>query len=172
MQKQSIEALSTSHPNQANIISNPTQKESSSLSHEETVLQRKRHPNERRKLLQTAANFAVAGVLFGSNKNSPLTSASALDMDAFIGQELAASSTSSTSSQNNKKLSDDEALCRFGQPSKLKGEACVRAGMSTKPQYAGSGVDAFGNVERGDFLRCKKSWTIVDGKYVSENVCQ
>ena len=51
-------------------------------------------------------------------------------------------------------MTDDEALCRFGQPSKGRGDACVRAGLSTKLSSKPGAVDAYGNVDRGDFVRC------------------
>lgn len=53
-------------------------------------------------------------------------------------------------------MSEDEALCRFGQPSLAKGDACVRAGLPTAPLKKG-GVDAFGQVDRYDsdeFVGC------------------
>ena len=81
---------------------------------------------------------------------SQSSNSNALDMDAFMQKEL-----SSSSSSSNKKMSDDEALCRFGQPSQATGEACLRAGMSTKRP---TGVDAFGKVDRGDYMRCKAVW--------------
>jgi hypothetical protein len=73
-----------------------------------------------------------------------------LDIDAFMKKELDADGP-----KVQAKLSDDEALCRFGAPSKEVGEACVRAGMSTKRP---TGVDAFGKVDRGDYVRCKAVW--------------
>ena len=60
-----------------------------------------------------------------------------------------------TSKKCKPKLSEDEALCRFGQPSKRTGEACLRAKMSTKRP---NGVDAFGSVDRGDFVKCKPNY--------------
>jgi hypothetical protein len=77
----------------------------------------------------------------------------ALDIDAFMEKELESGTCNEkTDKRCQPKLSEDEALCRFGQPAKETGEACVRAGMSTtKP----SGVDAFGKIDRGDYARCK-----------------
>lgn len=69
----------------------------------------------------------------------------ALDMDSFIAKELDVK-------KEPPKMGDDEALCKFGAPSKKTGEACLRAGLSTKRP---TGVDAFGTVDRGDFVRCK-----------------
>jgi len=76
----------------------------------------------------------------------PLQEAKALDMDAFASQELKSSSSSSSrSGSDGNKMSDDEALCKFGQPSKQRGDACVRIGMSTTLKKGG--VDAYGNGE-------------------------
>lgn len=89
--------------------------------------------------------------------------ARALDVDAFMNKELDA---------DNKKtqLSDDEALCKFGSPNQKTGDACVRAGLSTT--RAKGGVDAFGNVDRGDYVRCQTSYPFVDGKYVKTVTCK
>lgn len=106
--------------------------------------------------------------------NSHITQqpALALDMDAFVQKEL---SNEVCDERTNKKcmpkLTDDQALCRFGQPSKETGEACLRAGMSTKRP---SGVDAFGKVDRGEYTRCKAKY-VDDGKsnnLVKEWNCQ
>jgi hypothetical protein len=99
------------------------------------------------------------------------TAAMALDMDAFINKEL--ESTTCDEKINKKcqpKLSDDEALCRFGSPSKATGEACVRAGM---PTAKAGGVDAFGKLDRGDYIRCKTIYEDDGGpKYVRVRKCQ
>jgi len=76
------------------------------------------------------------------------SAARSLDMDAFATQQLQSSSSASSSTAA---LSEDQALCKFGQPSPQRGEACLRAGMSTKPTKKG-GVDAFGQVERYVYL--------------------
>lgn len=82
--------------------------------------------------------------------------ASALDIDSFIQNELKTDACNDKTSKKCKpKLSEDEALCRFGQPSPKTGEACLRAGLPTKKP---SGVDAFGKVDRGDFVRCKPNY--------------
>eukprot|EP00535_Pseudo-nitzschia_heimii_P005095 CAMPEP_0197192800 /NCGR_PEP_ID=MMETSP1423-20130617/25758_1 /TAXON_ID=476441 /ORGANISM="Pseudo-nitzschia heimii, Strain UNC1101" /LENGTH=158 /DNA_ID=CAMNT_0042645771 /DNA_START=77 /DNA_END=550 /DNA_ORIENTATION=- len=78
---------------------------------------------------------------------SPSPSA-ALDVDSFIAKEL-------DSKKVTAKMSDDEALCKFGSPAKATGEACLRAGLSTKRP---TGVDAFGTVDRGDFVKCKPKY--------------
>ena len=75
-------------------------------------------------------------------------SSSALDMDAFASQQLTPSSASSS-----KDMSADEALCRFGQPSPLVAEACQRVGMTKK-----SKIPASGQIDRGDFIRCKAAY--------------
>ena len=85
---------------------------------------------------------------------SPFPAQAVLDIESFLAKEDTTKSNTpyqyrTKSSSNNtgdgKTMSDDEALCRFGSPSKKVGEACVRAGMSTKRP---SGVDAFGTVDR------------------------
>lgn len=82
--------------------------------------------------------------------------ANALDMDAFIQNELSNERCDDRVSKKcQPKLTDDEALCRFGQPSLATGEACVRAKMSPKRS---TGVDAFGKVDRGEYLRCKAKY--------------
>jgi hypothetical protein len=86
---------------------------------------------------------------------------SALDMDAFANSML---------TQPTSQMSSDEALCRFGQPSPEKGDACVRAGRPTK--NPSGGVDAYGNVDRGDFVRCKFFYVVEDDKYVKKVECK
>lgn len=87
--------------------------------------------------------------------------AMALDIDSFVQKELDNGTCNEKIDKKCKpKLSDDQALCRFGQPSQETGEACVRAGMSTS--RATGSVDAFGKIDRGDYVRCKAYW--VDGK--------
>lgn len=92
------------------------------------------------------------------------TIASALDMDAFASSQLSADAP-------KKDLSDDEALCKFGAPGKLRGEACQRAGIKTASSDKNK-VDAFGNIDRGDFVRCNREWRVVDGKYQKFDVCE
>ena len=87
----------------------------------------------------------------------------ALDMDAFANSELSASGP--------QQMSSDEALCKFGQPSPKKGAACVRAGLPTSSSSSG-GVDAFGNVDRGDFVRCTYYYELENDKYVKKSVCK
>jgi hypothetical protein len=92
------------------------------------------------------------------------TISNALDMDAFMKKEL-----ESDTSPKETQMSDDEALCRFGQPSKDTGEACVRAGLPTTKK---SGVDAFGKVDRGDYVRCKPDYVYNGTKLVNVWKCQ
>ena len=64
---------------------------------------------------------------------------------AFPAAALFLASSPSNANADGKTMSDDEALCKFGSPSKKVGDACVRAGLSTKRK---TGVDAYGNVDR------------------------
>ena len=53
----------------------------------------------------------------------------ALDMDAFMNAELASDKKNCDPKKDPKcipKLSEDEALCKYGQGGKAKGEACKR----------------------------------------------
>jgi hypothetical protein len=87
--------------------------------------------------------------------------ARALDMDAFMNKELTKVETP--------KMTDDEGLCRYGAATKTTGEACVRAGLSTK---RAGGLDAFGNINRGDFVRCKTYYEDKGDKYEKKVVCE
>ena len=99
----------------------------------------------------TFIGASLAGVSIGMSLPS-----AALDMDAFARKELADEVCDDRVSKKCKpQLSEDEALCRFGQPSPKTGEACLRAGMSTKRP---TGVDAFGTLDRGEFIRCKPKY--------------
>lgn len=109
-------------------------------------------------------NFLTALIL-----TTAAAPAQALDMDSFMSQELSAPK----SAPSTAKLSDDEALCRFGQPSKERGDACVRAGISTSLKKGG--VDAYGNVDRGDFVRCKLKYVDdpnIKGFLMKTTVCE
>ena len=90
----------------------------------------------------------------------PTKSANALDIDSFIQKELDSETCDEKVDKKCiRKLSEDEALCRFGQPSKETGEACRRAGISSSRSGSGrGGVDAYGSVDRGEFVRCKAQW--------------
>lgn len=87
--------------------------------------------NTRRFTFLAAPAIALASGLVASPSG-------ALDMDSFIAKELDVK-------KEPPKMGDDEALCKFGAPSKKTGEACLRAGLSTKRP---TGVDAFGTVDR------------------------
>lgn len=91
--------------------------------------------NTRRSTLLAFPAFAmIAGQAFFPSPSR------ALDFDSFMANELA-----NDNKKVETKMSEDEALCRFGSPSKKTGEACLRAGRTTKRP---TGVDAFGNVDR------------------------
>lgn len=141
--------------------------------------------SNRRMFFQKAA-FASAGsipVFAGANMVEPSL---ALDMEAFANSQLAADSKSSppttkkitatatstprVSSGDSKQMAEDEGMCKFGQASQAKGEACVRAGLPTKAKYEG-GVDAFGKVDRGDFVRCTSYYELINGKYEKFTKC-
>jgi len=85
----------------------------------------------------------------------------ALDMDAFMNQQLV--------QDTPKEVTDDERTCKYGAPGQQKGDACVRAGM---PTSKGKGVDAYGNVDRGDFVRCTTTYPMIDGQYVKTVTCK
>lgn len=104
-------------------------------------------------------SFFQASAITASTFASP---AFGLDMDAFMNAEL--------NSDKPKEMTDDERTCKFAAPGPAKGAACERAGMSTAGK--GKGVDAFGNIDRGDFVRCKTSYPMIDGKYVKTVTCQ
>jgi hypothetical protein len=111
---------------------------------------------------------AVGASVLATNSQSSV----ALDMDAFAQKELSSEKCDErTDKKCQPKLTEDQALCRFGQPSKETGAACLRAGMPTK---GSSGVDRFGQIDRGDYTRCKTKW--VDdpktNKLVKEWNCQ
>jgi hypothetical protein len=95
----------------------------------------------------------------------PPSSANALDMDAFAKQQLGG-----TNSQPSP-LSEDAALCKYGSPAPATGAACERAGLS--PQRVGT-LDAYGNVDRGDFVRCKQFYDNNNGTtaYEKKTVCK
>jgi hypothetical protein len=136
----------------------------------------------RRNFFQVA--IATAGVATTSSSIS--MPAFALDMDAFANQQLTQDSPKKVSDDEIKRDGDgikrdgdaikrdddeikkDEMMCRYGAPGKPKGEACVRAGM---PTSKGKGVDAFGNVDRGDFVRCTTTYPMIDGQYVKTVTC-
>mmetsp|Transcript_14415 Transcript_14415/g.23823 ORF Transcript_14415/g.23823 Transcript_14415/m.23823 type:complete len:144 (-) Transcript_14415:56-487(-) len=93
--------------------------------------------------------------------------AGALDMDAFMNKELTKSDT--PAQDKYKQMSNDEGLCRYGAPSRNTGEACERAGISPK---RANGLDAFGNIDRGDFVRCKTYYLDKGDRYEKKVVCE
>ena len=88
-------------------------------------------------------------------------------MEAFEKSQLGSSDQQQLSTK--KDLSADEGLCRYGAPGKDTGEACVRAGISTKRTGT---LDAFGNVDRGDFVRCKTFYEDTGARYEKKVVCE
>lgn len=95
----------------------------------------------------------------------PKHKTNALDVNSFIEKELASDKLGST-----KKLTEDEALCTYGQPSKDRGDACVRAGMSVS--LPGRSVNAYGEVDRGNFVRCKQFYELEESGYVKKTFCE
>lgn len=93
------------------------------------------------------------------------TAALALDMDAFETNILSNDTTKDLSPT----LNDDEALCKYGAPGKAMGEACSRAKMQRKLP---GNVDVTGKVDRGDYLKCRYEYPIIDGQYVKTRVCK
>lgn len=104
-------------------------------------------------LVATAASVKIA---------SPSTAAWALDMNAFENSQL-------SKSDQPPLLSADEGLCRYGAPGKETGDACVRAGISTKRTGT---LDAFGTVDRGEFVRCKTYYDDKGDRYEKRVVCE
>jgi hypothetical protein len=105
----------------------------------------------------TAAGAATATTFTVLSPSAVL----ALDMDAFMEKEL--------QKDTPKQMSDDERMCKFGAPGTERGEACKRAGMSVNA--GGSKVDAFGNIDRGNFVRCSTSYPMINGQYVKTVTC-
>ncbi len=114
--------------------------------------------------LSSRRNFfkvTTAGLATATSALSP-SSAFALDMDAFMNNAIQQDAP--------KEISDDERTCKYAAPGRERGAACERAGMSTKVK--GSGVDAYGNIDRGDFVRCTTTYPIIDGQYVKTVTCE
>lgn len=86
--------------------------------------------SDRRRVLQSVfgATAAAATVLL-SEKTAP---AQALDMDAFMNSELASDSAKCDPKDPKciPKLSQDEALCKYGQIGEARAEACKRVKAS------------------------------------------
>lgn len=117
----------------------------------------------RRELLDNLARRAALAAAAAAVA-LPGPPARALDFAAFESGEI-----SKDADRAAPKLSDDEALCKYGAPGKAMGAACERAKM--KPNLP-SVVDASGQVDRGEYLRCKTEYPIVDGQYVKTRVCK
>jgi hypothetical protein len=118
-----------------------------------TPFSRNADPLSRRNLF----GFVPALVIAYSTAVMHPFEANGLDIDSFVQNELKADDNCNdrTSKKCKPNLTEYEALCRFGQPSTRTGEACLRAGMSTQRP---SGVDAFGTVDRGNFVKCKPNY--------------
>lgn len=99
------------------------------------------HKNSSRRSWMQGAMLTLAG---GGAMIGRPSAGSAIDMDAFALQQL---SDDTNKKQISVALTDDEALCKYGQPSPKKGDACVRAGLPTTAAKKG-GVDAYGQVDR------------------------
>jgi hypothetical protein len=84
----------------------------------------------------------------------------ALDIDAFMNTELQESNT-----KGKPTLTHDQSLCQYGAPSRETAEACVRANMSTKRTNS---LDAFGTVDRGDYVRCRTYYDDKGDRYERE----
>ena len=133
--------------------------------------------NRRQFLTIPIVAFLCDEILLSSSSSflSDQYNSNALDMDAFINKELGndntgGSSKSSSSSSGNKQLSSDEALCRFGQPGKEKGDACVRAGIPISAK--GGRVNAYGEIDRGTYARCRQFYELEEEGYVKKTTCE
>jgi hypothetical protein len=127
---------------------------------EPTDTRRSQSVGSRRTFLSISTGVA-AGVVVG-----PPTAANALlDMDAFAKQQLGGTN------DQPPPLSEDAALCKYGSPAPATGAACERAGLS--PKRVGT-LDAYGNVDRGDFVRCKQFYDNNNGTtaYEKKTVCK
>ena len=89
-------------------------------------------PNENNKIaVERRAVFASiisAGILTSGNLINN-NNAMALDFDAFIKSEIEADTKNCDPKRDPKcipKLSEDEALCKYGQSGNARGEACKR----------------------------------------------
>lgn len=104
----------------------------------------------------------TAAVVASTMSASPALAA--LDMDAFVNAELQESNT-----KGKPTLTHDQGLCQYGAPSRETGEACVRANMSTKRTNS---LDAFGTVDRGDYVRCRTYYDDKGDRYEKRVVCE
>ena len=81
---------------------------------------------DRRAVLQNIFGSAASLAFLASAFPTP---ASALDMDAFINSQIDADTKNCDPKRDPKckpKLSQDEALCKYGQSGQARGEACLR----------------------------------------------
>lgn len=72
---------------------------------------------------------AIGGIASAFLSTMTVSNANALDMDAFMNAELASDQKNCDPKRDPKcipKLSEDEALCKYGQGGKARGEACAR----------------------------------------------
>jgi hypothetical protein len=122
----------------------------------------------RRDFLDRAFAVATTAMTTAATTAASMTTnpsaANALDYDSFESSII-----SNEERGASMKLTDDEALCRYGAPGRAMGEACDRAKATPKLP---KGVDAAGIVDRGDYLRCRYEYPIVDGEYVKTRVCK
>lgn len=114
------------------------------------------------KIFRGSMTTVAAAIVVTTNIHAP--TAIALDFDAFESGEITKDSTSLIP-----KLNDDEALCKYGAPGRAMGEACERAKMKRKLP---GDVDPTGKVDRGDYLKCKYEYPIINGEYVKTRVCK
>lgn len=87
------------------------------------VLVDSEQPSTRRSALLSLFGAAVGAAFVPS-------SATALDMDAFVNSQLDNDTKNCDPKKDSKcvpKLTEDEALCKYGQSGQARGEACVRA---------------------------------------------
>jgi hypothetical protein len=109
--------------------------------------------------------FSLPLVVCVNTAFMPKSDCNALDVDAFIKKELGNEEKSTT-----KNYSSDEALCKFGQPGKDRGDACVRAGIPIASP--GKSVNAYGEIDRGSYIRCKQFYELEEEGYVKKTVCE
>jgi hypothetical protein len=119
--------------------------------------------NQRRSFL-----IKSLGTAFGVAATTTMTTtpAFALDMDAFMNSEL---SKDNKNAQEKNAINDDAVSCRYGAPGPETGDACVRAGLPTTRKAGG--VDAYGKIDRGDYVRCTTKWSIVGDHYEKFVTC-
>ena len=116
-------------------------------------------------ILPSRRNFVAAGIFPGVVMAFTPTKNLALDMEKFINSELTRDKNNCDPKIDKKcveKLSKDEAMCKYGQSGPARGEACVRARESKSTVSIKSGLDPYGKVDRGDFVRCKAEY-VLDG---------